>query len=133
MLDRRSTQALYRQLANEIRARVATGALKPGAELPSEIEIAKAYNISRDVVRQAMYVLRSEGVITTRRGHRAQIRPSPARREIHPPQNAEITARMPTGPERSRFDLPEGIPLLIITTSQGETPYPADQVVIRTK
>jgi DNA-binding GntR family transcriptional regulator len=92
MLDRHADLSLYRQLADVLRDQIRTGELRPGTELPSESVLSKEYNVSRDVVRDAMAVLRGEGVIATVRGRRAIVREPAARIPVQAPPSAEITA-----------------------------------------
>jgi GntR family transcriptional regulator len=132
MLDRRSELALYRQLASSLQDRIRIGDLPPGTELPSEAVLSREYDVSRDVVRDAMALLRSEGVISTLRGRRSTVRRTDRRDELQAPPAAQITARMPTMDERRRLDMLEGVPLIIIRTDDMETHHPADRVVITT-
>jgi GntR family transcriptional regulator len=60
--------ALYRQLADEIRRQVQQGELAPGTKLPSESELMEAHEVSRITVRQALGLLRSEGLVQTGQG-----------------------------------------------------------------
>jgi GntR family transcriptional regulator len=62
--------ALYRQVADDLRAAIATGGYAPGTRLPSESELAEQYSVSRGTVRQAFAALRADGVIASRRGAR---------------------------------------------------------------
>ncbi|MFI5911556.1 winged helix-turn-helix domain-containing protein [Dactylosporangium sp. NPDC051541] len=132
MLDRRADVSLYRQLADVLRDQIRSGELQPGKELPSEGFLSKEHNVSRDVVRDAMAVLRSEGVIATVRGRRAIVREATARIPVQAPPAAEITARMPTIEERRRWDILEGVPLITVRTDEMETHHPADRVIVYT-
>lgn len=58
----------YHRIAESIRDRVRKGALRPGDRLPAETAIAEEYGASVPTVRQAMNVLRAEGVIESRHG-----------------------------------------------------------------
>lgn len=58
----------YHRIAEAIRQQVRAGSLKPGQRLPAETAIAEQYDASVPTVRQAMNVLRSEGVIDSRHG-----------------------------------------------------------------
>jgi GntR family transcriptional regulator len=62
--------ALYRQVAGDLRAAIASGRYAPGTRLPSESELAERYSVSRGTVRQAFAALRADGVIASRRGAR---------------------------------------------------------------
>ncbi|WP_433079401.1 winged helix-turn-helix domain-containing protein [Dactylosporangium sp. CA-052675] len=130
MLDRRSVHALYRQVANALQERVRSGDLPPGSVLPSEAALAEQYEVSRDVVRDAMTALRSEGVIVTERGRRSRVRRTGPLQELPVPPAAEITARMPTADERHDLQIVPGVPLIVIRTDEFETRHPADRVVL---
>lgn len=65
-----------RRIADDLRESIQSGQLEPGAEMPSENELAAEYNTSRKTARSALASLRSEGLITTGQGRRAVVRPS---------------------------------------------------------
>ncbi|MBE3639236.1 FadR/GntR family transcriptional regulator [Mangrovicoccus algicola] len=56
------------QLIAHLRRELGTGALAAGDRLPTEAELCRAHGVSRAVVREAIAVLRSEGVVDVRRG-----------------------------------------------------------------
>lgn len=62
--------ALYRKVADDIKAAIADGEYPPNTRLPSEAELAQRYQVSRGTVRQAFAALRADGVIASRRGAR---------------------------------------------------------------
>lgn len=55
-------------VADALRARIATRDLGPRGALPGEVELAKEYTTSRVTVRRALDLLRREGLVTSRRG-----------------------------------------------------------------
>jgi len=59
---------LYRQIAEDVREQVESGRLKPGQQLPTEIELRRRYNASRNTVRDAIKWLMSLGLVETRPG-----------------------------------------------------------------
>src|SRR6266550_797565 len=59
---------LYRQIEAELRARIRNGALRPGAQVPTEPELMGEYGVSRATVRQALAGLIAEGLLEIRRG-----------------------------------------------------------------
>ncbi|MDO1583523.1 FadR/GntR family transcriptional regulator [Rhizobium oryzicola] len=59
---------LYRQVAEQIRALIEAGELKPGSRLPPERELAERFAVSRPTVREALIVLEVEGHIQIRMG-----------------------------------------------------------------
>lgn len=59
---------LYSQLMGIIKRSITSGALKVGDLLPSEAELCRSYNISRNTVRQAIGALEEEGFVVRKRG-----------------------------------------------------------------
>jgi GntR family transcriptional regulator len=129
--ERESDRPLYRRLADELRARIASGEFPPGSLLPSESELAVASGMSRDTVRDALALLRAEGLVTTRRGQGTRTRDSHPVGVVRVSGSASVHARMPTPEERERLDLLEGVPLLVVRTAKSETVYGGDRTVIR--
>lgn len=56
------------QIAEQLRAAMIDGSLAPGDRLPSEPELAEGFGVSRPTVREAMRILRGQGVLETSRG-----------------------------------------------------------------
>jgi GntR family transcriptional regulator len=69
--------ALYRKVAQDIKAAIAAGAYGAGTRLPSESELAGQYSVSRGTIRQAFAALRADGVIASRRGARRVVMAGP--------------------------------------------------------
>ncbi len=67
-IDRRSYEPAYAQLVNILRQQIATGALHPGDQLPSESQLCKLYGVSPMTVRRAINILVDQGVISTAPG-----------------------------------------------------------------
>ncbi len=59
---------LYRRIHNDLRAKIEAGQYNPGARLPSELELARTYGVSRITSRQALDLLCSEGLLVRRQG-----------------------------------------------------------------
>ena len=59
---------LYRRIETDVRDRIRSGDLRPGAQLPTEVELMDRYEVSRATVRQALRELLAEGLIEIRRG-----------------------------------------------------------------
>ncbi|MHA6784711.1 GntR family transcriptional regulator [Pseudonocardia saturnea] len=53
----------YRQIAAEIRRRIGSGELLPGALVASEMALVHEYGVSRGTVRSALALLADEGLI----------------------------------------------------------------------
>jgi DNA-binding GntR family transcriptional regulator len=72
----------YRVIADELRRRVESGDLAPGALLPSESELSRAYDVSRVTVRKALELLRDEGLIDARQGFGWFVAAAPVRQSL---------------------------------------------------
>lgn len=59
---------IYVQIVADIRSQIEDGRLRPGARLPTVAELRAIYDCSTTAVRNAMLVLRSDGLIEGRQG-----------------------------------------------------------------
>ena len=64
--DRTSPIPLWAQFSTDIRRRVADGAFDAG--FPGEIALTEQYDVSRHTIREALRVLRDEGLLRSERG-----------------------------------------------------------------
>lgn len=67
------TEAVYTQIAEDLRAQIAAGTLRPGDDVPTEAELATQWRTSRGPIRNALAALRGEGLIETSRGRPARV------------------------------------------------------------
>lgn len=81
-LDPTSDRPAYRQIADHLREAVASGELAPGESLPSERSLMDHYRTARGTVRQAMSVLKAEGLIEIEHGRGAFVRRRPPIRRV---------------------------------------------------
>jgi len=58
----------YAHVADELRAAIVAGQLRPGSRLPSERALAEEFGVSRATIVSAFHLLRGEELIETRRG-----------------------------------------------------------------
>jgi GntR family transcriptional regulator len=65
MIDPTARLPPYRQLAEIIRGRIASGEYPTGSRLPSESDFMEEFEIGRNTARRAVAVLRDEGVVET--------------------------------------------------------------------
>jgi len=70
-------QVRYRQVVAELRREIAEDGYGSGGRLPSEKALAEHFGVSRGTVRQALAVLRNDGVVTSRRGTRRVVLDNP--------------------------------------------------------
>ena len=61
---------IWRQLANDLSARIAAGTYPLGSALPTEHELASEYALARTTVRRALAVLRRRKLIKNLHGQR---------------------------------------------------------------
>ena len=59
---------LYRRIADDLRRRIESGELGPGAQIPTEIDLQDQYEASRNTVRDAIKSLIALGLVITRPG-----------------------------------------------------------------
>ncbi|GAA4663861.1 GntR family transcriptional regulator [Streptomyces youssoufiensis] len=61
-------QLKYQRIADALKAAIASGEYGPGDRLPGENELMVTYQVARMTARQALGVLRSEGIAEARKG-----------------------------------------------------------------
>ncbi|WP_027289534.1 phosphonate metabolism transcriptional regulator PhnF [Rhodovibrio salinarum] len=67
-LERRGGLAIWRQIAQELEAQIDAGALRPGAQLPTEAALAQRYGVNRHTARRAVADLEDRGLVTVAQG-----------------------------------------------------------------
>ncbi|MFE3329183.1 GntR family transcriptional regulator [Streptomyces sp. NPDC059176] len=77
MSEGRQRTPLYLKVAGDLRSAITAGEYDSGAKLPAEDELARRYGVSRGTVRQALAELRTDGLITSRRGTRRVVLGAP--------------------------------------------------------
>ena len=66
-IDRDDALPLYEQLAHIIASKISGGKLAPGKRLPTELDLARDYSVSRETVRHAIGILERRGLVIRRR------------------------------------------------------------------
>lgn len=129
MIDPSADRAVFRQLADLLRSRILTGELSPGASLPSELRMAQEYGLSRTSVRQAVAILRSEGLVVVERPRGTFVRQAELSETVMLRKGDTASARMPNPTERRELDLGDGVPVLVVTRADGSIElYAGDRV-----
>lgn len=64
----------YRRVADDLRARIRAGELTAGTRLPSLPQLGEQYSVSANIARQAIGILRGEGLVETHQGAGAYVR-----------------------------------------------------------
>lgn len=70
----REAPAKYLQIASFLRDQIIRGDLPPGAEVPSERQIAEEWKVSRPTATRALQVLRYQGLVESRQGAGTYVR-----------------------------------------------------------
>jgi GntR family transcriptional regulator len=78
----RSDRPAYRQLADLLRDQIASGELPPGALVPSEARLMQEHGLSRNTIRLAIGLLRSEGLVDAEHGRGTRVRKRPPVRRL---------------------------------------------------
>jgi GntR family transcriptional regulator len=81
-LDPTSDRPAYRQLADRLRAAIESGEVGPGEQLPSERVLMDESGTARGTVRQAIALLKAEGLIDIEHGRGAFVRRRPPVRRV---------------------------------------------------
>jgi GntR family transcriptional regulator len=58
----------YREIADDLRSRIADGEFAAGRLLPSEAELSAAHSVSRVTIRKSLELLRQEALVDSRQG-----------------------------------------------------------------
>lgn len=58
-------RAAYQQIADDLRQQIASGALEPGARLPSTRELMDRYDVANNTAQSAIRALRDLGLVET--------------------------------------------------------------------
>jgi GntR family transcriptional regulator len=74
--QRLGRQPPSRMIADDLRNKIESGELAPGAKLPSERELAEQYGTARNTAREAVRILTEAGLVTAEHGRGSFVRPS---------------------------------------------------------
>ncbi|WP_342049954.1 MULTISPECIES: FadR/GntR family transcriptional regulator [unclassified Cupriavidus] len=69
--------SLANRIAQTLRDDIAAGRFPAGARLPAESGLAEAFGVSRPIVREAIALLKADGVLVTRKGSGAYVSETP--------------------------------------------------------
>jgi GntR family transcriptional regulator len=76
-LDATSDRAVFRQIADQVRAAISGGSLREGDKIPSEAQLLERYGVARMTVRQALQLLQAEGLLIAEHGRGVFVRARP--------------------------------------------------------
>ena len=128
MIDPTADRAQYRQIADSLREAILSGRLPDGARVPSEEALRQEHGVSRTTVRKAIEVLKSEGLVEVRAPLGTFVRNQQPVETVQLRRGDRVRTRMPSPDERREHDVREGVPILIITRTDGAVEiHPGDR------
>jgi len=81
-VDPGSDRAVFRQIADQLRATIQNGRLSEGDRLPSEAQLIDHYGVARMTIRNALQLLEGEGLTRAEHGRGVYVRRKPPVRRI---------------------------------------------------
>jgi GntR family transcriptional regulator len=81
-IDPTSDRPVFKQIADRLRVAIQAGELEPGARMPSEQALMDLHGVARGTVRDAMDLLRGEGLVRTEHGRGSFVRDRPPVRRL---------------------------------------------------
>ncbi len=69
-----STRKIYEVIADQIKAQITGGQLKPGEKLPSTKELSELFQVGRSTVREALSALKAMGLVEVHQGEGSYVR-----------------------------------------------------------
>lgn len=81
-IDPTSDRPVFKQIADGLRSAILSGELEAGARMPSEQELINRHRVARGTVRDAMDLLRAEGLVRTEHGRGSFVRDRPPVRRL---------------------------------------------------
>lgn len=126
-IDPTADRAVYRQLADIIRDQITNGDLRPRELLPSEGRLAQIHEVGRDAVRDALALLRAEGLIVTEKGVGSRVRDWAHTETVQLQPGDTVTTRMPTPDERRQLGVSDGVPVFVVHRGGREELHAGDR------
>jgi GntR family transcriptional regulator len=96
----------YRQVAADLHEQIRRGHYPPGTALPTEPQLAEDYGLSRGTIRQALGLLRQQGILDVVQGSGHYVRPRPKPERITRPRRADIEGTPGQAPPMSEIGFP---------------------------
>jgi GntR family transcriptional regulator, sialic acid-inducible nan operon repressor len=73
MVETIQRRKIYQEVLDRLMQRISSGAIPPGAQLPSERELMEEYGVGRPAVREALQTLERSGIVEILHGERARV------------------------------------------------------------
>jgi GntR family transcriptional regulator len=110
----------FREIADDLRARILDGTLGVGSALRAEDDLAADYGASTLTIRRALDVLQAEALIVRRAGHRTRIADRAERSTVRVPRGSTMTGRRGTAEECTQLGVPEGSLVMVVQLGDRE-------------
>lgn len=119
----------YREIADELRQRIDSDELPPGSRVPGENDLMSQYDVERPTARQALEVLKNEGLIVARRGSGTFVREFKPIKRVSPDRlkstgqsiwNADIGTRPRTESVTVGVEIPPPLIAGVLQLSDGD-------------
>lgn len=81
-IDKSRDRAAFQQIADELRQAIQSGEFAPGTMLPSEAQLMEHFGVARMTARQALQVLKAEGLVVAEHGRGVFVRQRPPVRRL---------------------------------------------------
>lgn len=127
MIAREGEAALWREVADAIRARIHSGGLAPGVALPSEVALGQQFAVGRTTVRKAIADLTAEGLVFVVHGSGTFVREVHDMTRLTLARPYRLRVRMPTREERNQLGVRPGVPVFEVTRAGRVELYPGDR------
>jgi DNA-binding transcriptional MocR family regulator len=102
--------AIWKQIAGEVRAKIADGTLRPGQRIGTVAALAHEYRIGTGTIRRVMDRLRFEGLVVGEPGEVPRVREMPEVVWVKVPRGADMPpARLPTEAECRELGIAGGV------------------------
>lgn len=82
VIDKSSDRPVFKQIADDLRAQIANGVLGEGDRIPSETQLMERYAVARMTARQALALLKAEGLVVAEHGRGVFVRSRPVVRRV---------------------------------------------------
>jgi GntR family transcriptional regulator len=82
VIDPASDRPVFRQISDHLREVISSGRLGEGDQLPSETQLVEHYGVTRTTAREALAVLKAEGLVVSEHGRGSYVRPRPKVRRL---------------------------------------------------
>lgn len=130
-MDRDSAIPPYAWIAWQLRDAIRAGSPGLGEAVPSEVELAAQYGVSRMTAGKVLGQLAAEGLIQRRRGSGSVVVRQITWERVPVEPGTLISVRLPTVSERAAVDAPAFVPVISVKLpGSAEQLYAADAVIL---